>query len=311
MSSRDVSAGDGVAEFRRHERRVRGIAYRMLGEMDAADDVVQDAWLRFASADRSAIDNVEAWLVTVSTRLAIDRLRAAKAARQSYVGPWLPEPIETDGGEAAAHIELAADLSLAFLVVLESLDPVERAAFLLHDGFDVDYGQVARVIGRSEVATRQIVHRARTRVAERRPRFEVEEGARDRLLSGFLDAARSGDVSRLAGLLKQDAILWSDGGGRAKAALNPIRGADRIARFLAGVARKQPAHLQFAPCILNGAPGIVGYDGDRPVRALCVDVGEGADGPAVRAVFIVTNPDKLRGLLDRASPSGGERMAAP
>jgi RNA polymerase sigma-70 factor (ECF subfamily) len=306
MSSLESGHGSGVAEFRRHERRLRGIAYRMLGEMDAADDVVQDAWLRFASADRAAISNVEAWLVTVSTRLAIDRLRAAKAARQAYVGPWLPEPIETDGGEAAARIELAADLSLAFLVVLESLDPVERAAFLLHDGFDVDYREVARIIGRSEVATRQILHRARARVAERRPRFEVEDGARERLLVRFLEAARSGDVSGLARLLKHDAILWSDGGGRAKAALNPIHGANRIARFLAGISGKQPATMRYAPCMLNGALGLVAYDGGAPSRALCIDVGEGPEGPAIRSVFIVSNPDKLRRLLAADHPPGGE-----
>lgn len=271
--------------------RLFGLAYRMLGSRAEAEDVVQDAYLRWHQADRGRIDNFEAWLVTTTTRLAIDRLRRLKTEREAYVGPWLPEPIL--GGPAAPpdrQLDLADDLSMAFLMVLERLAPDERAAFLLHDVFDVDYPQIAGVLERSEAACRQVVHRARQRVRGERRRFEVPETAKAALLRQFLAAVEARNEQRLLELFAPDATWTADGGGRTAAAPRPIVGADRIARLVVGLREKFWAPdrtLEIAT--INGETGLLIRDGDRVTATLSI----ATDGRRIFDVYAVVNPDKL------------------
>ena len=271
--------------------RLFGLAYRMLGSRAEAEDIVQDAYLRWHQADRGRIDNFEAWLVTTTTRLAIDRLRRLKTEREAYVGPWLPEPIL--GGPAAPpdrQLDLADDLSMAFLMVLERLAPDERAAFLLHDVFDVDYPQIAGVLERSEAACRQVVHRARQRVRGDRRRFDVPETAKAALLQQFLSAVEARNEQRLLELFAPDATWTADGGGRTAAAPRPIVGADRIARLVVGLREKFWAPdrtLEIAT--INGETGLLIRDGDRVTATLSI----ATDGRHIFDVYAVVNPDKL------------------
>lgn len=271
--------------------RLFGLAYRMLGSRAEAEDIVQDAYLRWHQADRGRIDNSEAWLVTATTRLAIDRLRRLKTEREAYVGPWLPEPIL--GGPAAPpdrQLDLADDLSMAFLMVLERLAPDERAAFLLHDVFDVDYPQIAGVLERSEAACRQVVHRARQRVRGERRRFDVPETAKAALLQQFLSAVEARNEQRLLELFAPDATWTADGGGRTAAAPRPIVGADRIAKLVVGLREKFWAPdrtLEIAT--INGETGLLIRDGDRVTATLSI----ATDGRHIFDVYAVVNPDKL------------------
>jgi RNA polymerase sigma-70 factor, ECF subfamily len=219
-----------AAAFDAVKPRLFGLAYRMLGSRAEAEDVVQDAYIRWHQADEATVRNAEAWLVTTATRLAIDRLRALKTEREAYVGPWLPEPlIGSPPAPPDRDAELASDLSIAFLVLLERLAPEERAAFLLHDVFDYDYPEVAMVVGKSEPTCRQIVHRARAHVREARPRFSVTAETRERVLARFLVAAKSGDRQAVMALLAQDAEYTADGGGKVVAALKiPHRNPDKL-----------------------------------------------------------------------------------
>lgn len=281
-----------TAIFEQHRRRLFGLAYRMLGGVGDAEDAVQDTWLRWHRADRGAIQTPEAWLVTACTRLCIDRLRAAKVERAHYTGTWLPEPL-VNLDVTAAPTETADDLSMALLVVLERLTPAERAAWLLREAFDYDYPQLAQALGKSEAACRQLVSRAAAHLKDARPRFRADAAQARALAGKFAVATQSGDATAFAGLLADDALLWSDGGGKVAAALNVIRGADRVARFFAGVARKQPAGLRSAAALVNGQPGWLLYDRrGAPYLALALDIADGL----VRNVFIMRNPDKLARL---------------
>ncbi len=287
---------DKAAIFERHRRRLFSLAYRMLGIVGDAEDAVQDTYLRWHRTEAAQIHNPEAWLVTACTRLCIDRLRAAKIERQNYTGPWLPEPlIELEVAPAEPPkdpLETADDLSMALLVVLERLSPAERAAWLLREAFDYDYPQIAAVLKKSEAACRQLVSRAQKHIRDEKPRFAADAAALQQLTEKFAAATRAGNVAAFAGLLAQDALLWSDGGGKAKAALNIIHGADRIARFFAGLAPKQPKTLRRVMARINGQPGWLLFDGSEPYLALALDIAEGA----VRNVFIMRNPDKLARL---------------
>ncbi|WP_341705724.1 RNA polymerase sigma-70 factor [Ferrovibrio sp.] len=280
---------DGKTEtFERHRRRLFGLAYRMLGSVGDAEDAVQDTWLRWHRADAAAIRTPEAWLVTACTRLCIDRLRAAKTEREHYTGTWLPEPlVELDVSPDSA--ETADDLSMALLVVLERLSPAERAAWLLREAFDYDYPQLAAVLKKSEAACRQLVSRAQKHLQDARPRFAADAAAARDLAEKFARATRAGDAALFAGLLASDAMLWSDGGGKAQAALNIIHGAAKVVRFFIGIRPKQPPTLRHVSARINGQPGWVFYDGDVPYLAMAVDIAEGH----IRNVFIVRNPDKL------------------
>jgi RNA polymerase sigma-70 factor, ECF subfamily len=277
--------------FERHRPLLFSISYRMLGSVMEAEDVVQEAFLRWQGASGGEIHAPKSYLSTVVTRLSIDRLRSAKARREEYVGPWLPEPIATgEGSDVAGAVALDETLSMAFLVLLESLTPVERAVFLLREVFDYDYAEIASLVGKSEDNCRQISRRARQSVAARRPRFESSPEQEERLMGSFLEACMSGDMESLLALLSADATLWSDGGGKTRAALNPIYGADRVARFFSGILRKAPPGFVVRRASINGRPGFIGYFEDgRPQSVTTFDVAEGS----IRGIRLVVNPEKL------------------
>jgi RNA polymerase sigma-70 factor, ECF subfamily len=287
MSSSRPHEGDPLAPYR---GRLLGLAYRMLGSRSDAEDVVQDAYLRFAGAQD--VHNPEAFLVTVVTRLCLDRLKSAKAQREIYLGPWLPEPVfDAEGLSPDTATELADDLSFALLLALDRLSPLERAAFLLHDVFDVQFAEIAGMIDRTEVACRQLATRARRAVRDARPAPPAPPDNHARLLSAFSEAVASGDISRLAGMLREDAIAMTDGGGRKSAALNPIKGPDKIARFFVSVASKTAdCDVRIEPTMINGTAGALIYiDGE-----LDHSVSMAIDGDRIAAIYIVRNPDKLR-----------------
>jgi len=272
--------------------RLQRIAYRMLGSVAEAEDLVQDAWLRWQAADGDAIDNHEAWLVTVTTRLAIDRLRAVKAERTQYVGTWLPEPLLTDTAPSAQdQLERADELSYAFLALLERLTPDARAAFLLREVFDTDYPELARTLGKSEAACRQLVHRARTQLRADKPRFEVAPQDHMRLLQGFADAAVRGDMASLTALLANDAELIGDGGGKVPSFGKPLVGGRRIAQLYYAVWRRQP-RLRMEIVQLNGAPGVLRFIDDVLESAQTFEIDEGR----IVRVHSQRNPDKLAAL---------------
>jgi len=281
--------------------RLLGLAYRMLGSRSDAEDVVQDAYLRFAGARE--VQNPEAFLVTVVTRLCLDRLRSAKAQREIYVGPWLPEPVvDAEGLSPDAATEFADDLSFALLLALDRLSPLERAAFLLHDVFDIQFAEVAQMIDRTEVACRQLATRARRAVREARPAPPAPPDNHARLLSAFGEAVVSGDVSRLAGMLREDAIALTDGGGRKTAALNPIKGADKIARFFVSLAAKNTdRNVRIEPAVINGILGALIYIDGKVDHSVSMAI----DGERIAAIYIVRNPDKLRHVPDRINQPTG------
>lgn len=279
--------------FEPHRRRLWAIAYRMLGSRADADDVVQDAWLRWQRAPHDELRSAEAWLVTTTTRLAIDRLRQRQLERDAYVGPWLPEPLVTDTAPPADRAaELASDLSVAFLVVLERLTPDERAAFLLHDVFDAGYDDIARIVGKSEVACRQIVSRARKRVRDGRPRVQVSASAQAALVQGLVHAIQAQDKAALMQLLAQDATWTSDGGGKAKAARKVLHGAELVARFAIGVFRRHLSLLTFRLVPVNGETGLaISYD-NRLLSLISIRT----DGQRILDVYSLLNPDKLHAV---------------
>ena len=281
---------DSVQVFEQHRRRLWGIAYRMLGSRAEADDVVQESYLRWHRADREEIRTPEAWLVTAATRLSIDRLRELSVERSAYVGPWLPEPLVAESAPGADQAaELASDLSVAFLAVLERLAPEERAAFLLHDVFDSDYGDIATILGKSEVACRQIVSRARTRVRDRRPRVQVSEAARTGLLDGLVRAVRTHDKEALLALLSAEATWTSDGGGKARAARKVVVGAERVARFGVGVFRRLADVAQFRAVDVNGESGLEVVVAGRVFIVMSIRT----DGAKILDIYSILNPDKL------------------
>jgi RNA polymerase sigma-70 factor, ECF subfamily len=289
MSSNRPHDNDPLAP---HRGRLLGLAYRMLGCRSDAEDVVQDAYLRFAGAQD--VHNPEAFLVTVVTRLCLDRLKSAKAQREVYVGPWLPEPVfDAEGLSADAATELADDLSFALLLALDRLSPLERAAFLLHDVFDTPFPEIAAMLDRTEEACRQLASRARRAVRDDRPAPAKAPGNHARLLMAFGEAVTSGNVARLAELLREDAVAITDGGGRKTAARNPIIGADKIARFFIGIAAKNAGHdIRVEPAMINGAIGALLYMDGELDHAMSMAI----DGDKIAAIYIVRNPDKLRHL---------------
>ncbi|WSQ07598.1 RNA polymerase sigma-70 factor [Streptomyces sp. NBC_01231] len=282
--------------FEAHRPVLQGVAYRMLGRVADAEDVVQDAWLRWSAADRSEVREPRGYLVRVATRLAIDRLRQVKARGETYVGPWLPEPYVTDFTETvpdtADQVVLADTVSLAVLVVLESLSPLERAVFVLREAFGYPYAEIAAVLDRGEPAVRQLAGRARRHVEERRPRYEVDPAERRDLTERFLAATAEGDLEGLLSLLAPDVRLVGDSGGKSKAPLRVLETADKVARFLVGVAGKGIADPSFRFLELNGGPALLVLSGDKPDSVLQLDVLDGR----VQSVYIIRNPDKLQAL---------------
>lgn len=281
---------DRATEFEQHRAKLRGVAYRMLGSRSDAEDVVQDAYLRWHRASPQDIRSAEAWLVTVVTRLSIDRLRQAKVERESYVGPWLPEPlVEDQAPPADAASELASSLAVAFLVVLERLAPEERAAFLLHEVFESGYDEIAQILGKSEPACRQLVSRASKRVRDERPRVQVSEAARTALLDRFVQAVLTRDKDALMNLLATDAAWISDGGGKARAALKPVLGSDAIARFVLGVIGSHASRAVFQHVNVNGESGLALYFEGRLISVISIRT----DGARILDVFSTLNPEKL------------------
>ncbi len=286
-------------DFERYRSLLFSIAYRMLGSVTDAEDIVQEAYLRWQEAPETEVRSPKSYLSAVVTRLSIDRLRSARARREEYVGPWLPEPLVSERAEdAGGTTELDESLSMAFMVLLESLNPVERAVFLLREVFDYDYEEISRIVGKSEANCRQIAHRARQSVAARRPRFERSPEQEERLTRQFVETCTSGDMEGLVSLLSEDVTLWSDGGGKVAAASYPIHGPERVARFLVGVLRTVPPGFFARPIRVNGGPGVVGYVDGQPTGVVALDVADGR----LRSVRIVVNPDKLR-AIPPSSPS--------
>ena len=274
--------------------KLLGLAYRMLGSMSDAEDVLQDAYLRYASADRSDVRSQEAFLVTIVTRLCIDRLKSARVKREQYVGAWLPEPVfEADQLSPESALELADDLSFALMLTLERLSASERAAFLLHDVFDVPFSEIASTLGKSEAACRQLASRSRKAVRDGKPVAPASRKQHENLLEGFIKAVQSGDASKIQMVLAEDARALSDGGGIKSAALNPILGADKVARFFAGLAGKAArAGLEVAltPTTINGTPGLVVFVDGVVDHALSLEVLNGQ----IKTIYVVRNPEKLR-----------------
>ncbi len=283
---------DDLSAFEQNRRRLWGVAYRMLGSRADADDMVQETWLRWRSTARDEVRTPQAWLTTAITRLCIDRLRQARAEREDYVGPWLPEPLVDESSTPQGAAELASDLSVAFLAVLERLAPDERAAFLLHEMFDSGYDEIAQILGKSEAACRQIVSRARKRVHADRPRVQVSAAARKRLLEGFVRAVRARDKDALVSILAEDATWTSDGGGKVKAARTAIHGADRIATFVLGVLGPHLDKMDFRPIVENGEPGLAFMAEGRLIATMAIRT----DGVRILDAYAILNPDKLPNL---------------
>ena len=280
-----------IEAFEAQRPRLTRLAYRMLGSVAEAEDVVQDAWLRWTRTGDEVLDPA-GWLVRVTSRICIDRMRSAKAQREAYRGPWLPEPLIEELN--VDPVERAEDVSVAFLLALERLSPLERAVFLLHDVFDENYGSVAETLGRNEAAVRQLATRARAHVRDNRPRFTVSQEDAAKLAAAFMTAASQGDMAALSAVLAHDAVMVSDGGGKRKASLRPLIGREDIIRLLEGIAWRAGGDeeawpLTFRAVRINGYPGIVMERGDGPMT---VAFQPGEDGK-LAAIYMVRNPDKL------------------
>jgi RNA polymerase sigma-70 factor (ECF subfamily) len=279
---------DRDALFEEYRPVLFSLAYRMMGTRADAEDMVQEAYLRWQATGPEKIRSPKSYLTTVVARLSLDALKAAHRKRETYPGEWLPEPIVEPLG--ARNAVMAESLSIAFLRLMESLNPVERVAFLLRDVFEADYEEIASALETTEVNSRQLVARARKHVQDRRPRFAVDRERQVALLEKFLTACATGEVSQLKAMLTEDALLVTDGGGKVPSALNPIHGADRVARFLRGVAEKGAKHYTRQWAMVNGDVGVVLMDHGRPAGVMSLTVEE--DG-RISGVFLVNNPDKL------------------
>lgn len=290
MNTPHAATAPGDDPFQTLRPRLLGIAYRMLGTRSDSEDVVQDAWLRWRDVDRASLQSAEAWLVTVVTRLAIDRLRAAKTEREAYFGTWLAEPIvELDERTPESIVERAGELSLAFLHLLERLGPEERAAYLLRTAFDYDYGEIAAMLGKSEAAIRQSVHRATERLRLDRPRFDVPPQTHALLLHRFVAAASSGDRAAIEALLADGVAAIGDGGGKVPSIPGGVHGAHRVANLYWSQHRRLGARLAYRLAFINGEPGFLRFVDGKLESAQAVVT----DGGRIVAIYAVRNPDKL------------------
>jgi RNA polymerase sigma-70 factor, ECF subfamily len=299
-AEQENTADRRAIEFNGYRGLLFSLAYRMLGSVADAEDILQEAFIRWHRAADTEIESPRAFLITVVSRLCINHLQSARVRREEYVGQWLPEPIVSDPyTDPLALARMDESLSMAFLVLLERLAPAERAVFLLREVFDFDYSKIAEVLGKDEANCRQILRRARQHMAELRPRFEASEERREELLMKFLDATATGDLERLVALLSQDAVFHSDGGGKAPAVPNLVTGADHVARAITGALKKLvPKNLVRRMAQINGNPGVVAYLEGRPFAALTLDVIH----DKIQTIYLVTNPEKLA-HLDSWSPA--------
>ncbi|MBW6434347.1 RNA polymerase sigma-70 factor [Actinoplanes hulinensis] len=280
--------------FEEHRRLLFAVAYRILGSAADAEDAVQDSWLKWSAADRSRVADPRAYLVRIVTNLAMDRLRSARARRESYVGPWLPEPVLTDAGSEDDAVR-AESVSTGLLMLLESLSPLERAVFVLREAFAFSHAEIAAAVGRSEETVRQAASRAREHVRSNRPRFPVTASRHRAVTERFLAAAGGGDINTMMDLLAPDVTLWTDGGGKVRQALRPVRGAQPVAAWFAGIMRRPyegvaPAAMTAEITGLSGTPGVVMRGGGRVLATLTLDLD---DQGRIIAIHNVANPDKL------------------
>ena len=280
--------------FNQYRWLLFSIAYRMLGSATDAEDIVQEAFLRWLQADEEEVQSPRAYLSTVVVRLCIDQLRSAKVQREIYVGPWLPEPIPIGQyQELSERAVLTESLSFAFLVMLESLGPLERAVFLLREVFDYDYAEIAAIVGKSEANCRQALHRAHQHLGQHHPRFDVSREQQERITSKFLHACTNGDMQGLLNLLTDDIVFTGDGGGKAQTGIRPVHGADKVVRgVLGGLSKWLLPGVRARIEEINGQPAIVGYLNDRPYGVVILDI----EGERVRRIYMVVNPDKLHWL---------------
>ena len=286
MTDAQANQNQRTADFEAERRRLVRLGYRMLGSLSEAEDVVQDAWLRFAAVD-GRIDSPAAYLTRVVTRLCLDRLKSARVRRETYVDPWLPEPLV---GPVEPDETFADNITVTLMLAMERLSPLERAAFLLHDIFDVALGEVAVALGREPAAVRQLAARARKHVQDARPRYTVEAAEGDRLARAFFAAARDGDTAALSALLAQDVEIHTDGGGKVLALRNVVRGLDRALRLFAGVSRKaQQPPVLLRTVTIDGLPGYISIDRGQMLQTTALDIRDGR----IVAIYIVRNPDKL------------------
>ncbi|MFD5316660.1 RNA polymerase sigma-70 factor [Streptomyces sp. NPDC127098] len=287
-----TDARDERDPYVEHRRLLFATAYRMLGSVTDAEDILQDTWLSWSTADREAIRHPKAYLVRTVTNLSLNRLTSARATRETYVGPWLPEPLLTSP-DIAADAELADTVSIAMMVVLETLSPVERAVFLLREVFGYSHAEIAETLERPEPTVRQIAHRARHHVQARRPRFDTDHTQRQRITALFMEACAGGDLNAVMELLAPDVTAWSDGGGKVTAARRPLHGTDHVARWLLGfLARPQLAALTMESAVINGELGILATLDGHTVGALSLDL----VGERIQNLRFQVNPDKLSGL---------------
>jgi len=294
-----MGMSDAMTEvFAAHRELLRGVAYRVLGTMSDAEDCVQEAWLRWREVDAAEVVDARGFLVTVTTRLAIDRLRWRRARREVYVGPWLPEVVVT---EPDLPFELAESVSMALLVVLETLSPLERAVFVLHEVFAFSYPEVARIVGRSEPAVRQLGHRARNNISARRPRFAADRSAQQEATTRFLDACLGGNLADLLNVLAPDVLLHSDTGGLTPGPRRLVAGAEHVARLLAQTPARIPAGTAIRFLDLNGGPAAVAVAAGEPYAAFVLDLDPVTS--LITTIFIVTSPGKLAGLSGELTES--------
>jgi RNA polymerase sigma-70 factor (ECF subfamily) len=287
----DPGVSISLATFDQYRSLLFSIAYRMLGSVADAEDMLQETFIRWQQSREDNIESPRAFLVTIMSRLCINHLQSARVRREEYVGEWLPEPIVTDpGSDPFGIIKVDESLSMAFLVLLERLAPIERAVFLLREVFECEYSEIGNVVGQSETNCRQILRRARQHVSAVRPRFKASAGKQTDLFEQFLKAVETGEMSGLIELLSKDVVLHSDGGGKAVAVPNEVRGADKVARgILGGLQRLVPKTLVRKLVRINGAPGLVNYLQGKPHSVLTLDIQDGR----IREIYIVTNPEKL------------------
>jgi RNA polymerase sigma-70 factor, ECF subfamily len=283
-----------TATFHNLRPRLQGIAYRMLGSVSESEDIVQDVWLRWNGADKDSVDNTEAWLVATTTRISIDRLRSAKARREQYVGIWLPEPVLTEWPATPEDIEeLSNEVSVAFLTVLERLSPEARAAFLLREVFDVDYGEVAEALGKSEAACRQIVHRAKVQLRQERPQRAVPSEAHQKLMQRFAEVLAQGDLAGMKSMLADNAMLLGDGGGHVTSFPRPMVGGQRIAQLLFAASLRYQDVLRVELAMINGQYAVLRYiNGELESVQSCE-----SDGERITRVHVQRNPEKLARLV--------------
>ncbi|WP_275006071.1 RNA polymerase sigma-70 factor [Promicromonospora iranensis] len=292
-------AGPQESVFHQHRRLLFSVAYRLLGSAADAEDAVQDAWLKWSAADRSQVAEPRAYLTRIVSNIALERLRSARHKRETYVGPWLPEPILT-GGDASEAAVGAESVSMAMLVVLETLSPLERAVFVLREVFGFSHAEIADATERSEAAVRQAAHRAREHVQARRPRFEADRRQQHAVTERFFAAATGGDINSLMELLSPDVTLWTDGGGKVRQALRPVVGASTVATWFAGLGTAtyqgiEPADMNAELVEINGGPGLMFSGAGRVVATMTLDVDAGG---RITAIHNVANPDKLRAVAE-------------